>query len=199
MNQAAASKLALYSFAEFGWKPATYDEQASWHRAIAELAGGDAETIAALEVFADLTTYDGKLHLTNAPVLAAKTAAFRETWRAGDLAGAIADLEPYFEAIENAPATIRNGVPDPAFADEADAWLDATFYWGQALRQALRVLEAGAEGNSSDVATARDEIEHLVNRAEAIRDVRLPHSNTYPRIGDGVVDTFIQEAGAQVS
>jgi len=70
MNQAAASKLALYSFAEFGWKPATYDEQASWHRAISELAGGDAETIAALEVFADLTTYDGKLHLTNAPVLA---------------------------------------------------------------------------------------------------------------------------------
>ncbi len=32
MNQAAASKLALYSFAEFGWNPATYDEQASWHR-----------------------------------------------------------------------------------------------------------------------------------------------------------------------
>ena len=28
MNQAAASKLALYSFAEFGWNPATYDEQA---------------------------------------------------------------------------------------------------------------------------------------------------------------------------
>ena len=116
-----------------------------------------------------------------------------------DLAGAIADLEPYFEAIENAPAQIRNGVPDPAFSDEAGVWLDASFYWGQALRQALRVLEAGAEGNSSDVATSRDEIQHLVAKAEELRDVRLPHSETYPRIGDGVVDTFIQEAGAQVS
>jgi hyaluronoglucosaminidase len=199
MNQAGVSKLALYSFGEFGWNPATYDEQASWHRAIAERAGGDAETIAALEIFADLTSYDGRLHLRNAPVLAAKTAAFWRTWEAGDLAGAIADLEPYLEAIENAPAQIRAGVSDPSFADEADAWLDATFYWGQALRQALRVLEAGAEGNSSDVATGRDQITHLVTQAEEIRDIRLPHSNTHPRIGDGVADTFISRVTDSVS
>ena len=199
MNQAGASKLALYSFAEFGWNPATYDEQASWHRAIAETAGGDAETIAALEIFADLTTYDGKLHLANAPALTAKTAAFWRTWDAGDLAGAIADLEPYLEAIENAPGQIRQGVIDPAFADEADAWLDAAFYWGQALRQALRVLEAGAEGNSSDVATGRDQINHLVTQAEEIRDIRLPHSKTHPRIGDGVADAFISRVTDSVS
>jgi hyaluronoglucosaminidase len=199
MNQAGASKLALYSFAEFGWNPATYDQQASWHRAIAERAGGDADTIAALEVFADLTTYDGRLHLENAPVLATKLAAFRKTWDGGDLAGAIADLEPYLEAIENAPAQIRGGVSDPSFADEADAWLDAAFYWGQALRQALRLLEAQGEGNSSDVATTRAQINHLVTQAEEIRDIRLPHSTTYPRIGDGVADTFIAEVTARVS
>ena len=199
MNQAGASKLALYSFAEFGWNPATYDQQASWRRAIAERASGDPATIAALEVFADLTTYDGKLHLANAPVLAAKIAAFWATWEGGDLAGAIAELEPYFEAIENAPAQIRAGVSDPSFADETDAWLDASFYWGQALREALRVLEAGAEGNSSDVATSQAQINHLVTQAEEIRDIRLPHSQTYPRIGDGVADTFIAEVTARVS
>jgi hyaluronoglucosaminidase len=199
MNQAGASKLALYSFAEFGWNPATYDEQASWHRAIAERAGGDPHTIAALEIFADLTTYDGRLHLENAPVLAAKTAAFWKTWEAGDLAAAISDLEPYFEAIENAPAQIRNGVPDASFADEAAAWLDATFYWGQALRQSLRLLEAVAGGNNSATAMSRHEIKHLVRRAEAIRDIRLPHSKTHPRIGDGVVDAFIGAVRGQVS
>ena len=102
------------------------------------------------------------------------------TWEGGDLAGAIAELEPYFEAIENAPAQIRAGVFDPAFADEADAWLDASFYWGQALREALRVLEAGAEGNSSDVATSQAQINHLVTQAEEIRDIRLPHSRPSP-------------------
>ncbi|WP_406054829.1 beta-N-acetylglucosaminidase domain-containing protein [Kribbella sp. NBC_00889] len=201
MNQAGASKIALYSFAEFGWNPATYDEQASWHRALAERAGGDAETIAALEVFADLTTYDGRLHLVNAPVLAAQTAAFWKTWKTGDLAGAIAQLEPYLEAIENAPARIRAGVSDPSFADEAGAWLDATFLWAQALRESLRHLEAVAEGNSSDAATTRDQIDHLVTQAKTIRDTRLPHSKTHPQLGDPVIETFLTEAteGGRVS
>ncbi|MDX3006797.1 beta-N-acetylglucosaminidase domain-containing protein [Kribbella solani] len=199
MNQAAVSKLALYSFAEFGWKPEVYDADASWRRAIAERAGGDADTIRALEVFADVTTYDGKLHLVNAPVLAGKLAAFRTAWESGDLAGAIADLEPYFEAIENAPAQLRAGLVDPAFAEEADAWLDASFYWGQALRQALRALEAQAEGNKSGIATALAEIRHLTDRAEAIRDIRLPHSGTHPRIGDGVADAFLSEVAGRLS
>ncbi|TCC47910.1 hypothetical protein E0H75_24550 [Kribbella capetownensis] len=201
MNQAAASKIALYSFAEFGWNPATYDEQASWHRALAERAGGDAETIAALEVFADLATYDGRLHLVNAPVLAAQTAAFWKIWKAGDLAGAIAQLEPYLEAIENAPARIRAGVADPSFADEAGAWLDAAFLWAQALRESLRHLEAVAEGNSSDAATTRDQIDHLVTQAKTIRDTRLPHSKTHPQLGDPVIETFLTEAteGGRVS
>ena len=85
-------------------------------------------------------------------------------------------------------------MPDPSFGAEAEAWLDATFYWGQALRQALRHLEAQAGGNSSDIATTRDEIGHLVTKAEEIRDVRLPHSTTHVRIGDGVVDAFVAKA-----
>ncbi|HET6988153.1 MAG TPA: beta-N-acetylglucosaminidase domain-containing protein, partial [Kribbella sp.] len=193
MNQAAASKLALYSFAEFGWNPATYDQQASWHRAIAERANNDPETIAALEVFADLTTYDGKLHLENAPVLAAKIAGFWQTWKAGNLVDAIAELEPYFDAIVEAPATIRDGVPDPAFSDEAGAWLDASFLWGEALIESLRLLEGVADGNSSEIATARAQINHLVRQAGEISDSRLPHSSTHPRVGDGVADKFIAD------
>ncbi|TCO28171.1 hyaluronoglucosaminidase [Kribbella steppae] len=195
MNQAAVSKLALYSFAELGWNPATYDEQASWHRAIAERAGGDRKTIAALEVFADLNTYDSTLHPESAPVLAARTAEFWKTWQAGGRDEAIAAIKPYFTAIENAPAQIRQGVKDPAFADEAKAWLDATVLWGQALDRSLRLLDEVAEGNGAAAWTSRQRIDALVTQAKAIRDTRLPHSNTYPRIGEGVADAFLTEAG----
>ncbi|WP_433157721.1 beta-N-acetylglucosaminidase domain-containing protein [Kribbella sp. CA-247076] len=195
MNQAAVSKLALYSFAELGWNPATYDEQASWHRAIAERAGGDRATIAALDVFADLNTYDSTLHPESAPVLAARTAAFWDTWRAGHEDRAIKQLRPYFEAIERAPGQIRRGVDDPAFADEAKAWLDATVLWGEALQRSLRLLDEVAEGNGAAAWKSRQRIDELVTRAKAIRDVRLPHANTYPRIGEGVADAFLTEAG----
>ena len=83
---------------------------------------------------------------------------------------------------------------DPAFVDEAGAWLDATFLGAQALRQSLRLLEAVAEGNSSDLATSRDQINHLVTEAESISDLRPPHSNAHPKVGDGVVDAFVTKA-----
>ena len=83
MNQAAVSKIALYSFAELGWNPAKYDEQASWRRALAERAGGNPATAAALQVFADLNTYDGTLHPESAPVFGAAVEQFWQQWRAG--------------------------------------------------------------------------------------------------------------------
>ena len=93
MNQAAVSKVALYSFAELGWNPARYDEQASWHRALAERAGGDRRTIEALEVFADLNTYDSTLHPESAPQLAAKTASSGRRGTSGDHAGCRGSVE----------------------------------------------------------------------------------------------------------
>jgi hyaluronoglucosaminidase len=195
MNQAAVSKVALYSFAEFGWNPARYDEQASWHRALAERAGGDRTTIEALEQFADLNTYDTTLHPESAPQLAARTAEFWQTWNSGDHEAAVAALQPTVRAIEAAPARIRAGLVDPAFATEARAWLDATELWGQALQRSLRLLEAVAEGDGSAAWSNRQQIDQLVEQAKAIRDVREPHSGTYPRIGEGVLDAFLTEAG----
>ncbi len=195
MNQAAVSKIALYSFAEFGWNTPRYDEQASWHRALAERAAGDKKTVEALEVFADLNTYDTTLHPESAPQLSAETTKFWQTWNSGAHTEALKALKPSVRAIETAPARIRAGVQDPAFAAEAKAWLDATELWGQAMERSLRLLEAVAEGDGSAAWKNRQQIDALVAQAKAIRDVREPHSGTYPRIGEGVVDAFLTEAG----
>jgi hyaluronoglucosaminidase len=195
MNQAAVSKIALYSFAELGWNPAKYDEQASWRRALAERAGGNPSTAAALQVFADLNTYDGTLHPESAPVFGAAVEQFWQLWRSGQRAQAIAGLRPRVSAITAAPATIRSGVVDPAFADEAESWLKATELWGQAMGRALDLLAALDAGDGATAWTARQQLSGLVTEAKAIRDGRLPHSGTYPRIGERVVDELIAETG----
>ncbi len=191
MNQAAVSKIALYSFAELGWNPAAYDERASWLRALAERAGGDRRTIEALKVFADLNTYDGTLHPESAPELQAAIDTFWRTWRAGDRARAIAVLRPVVNAVAAAPAVIRAGVVDPAFVAEAESWLKATELWGQAMQRGLSVLA----GDGASAWTARQQLSALVTQAKAIRDGRLPHSGTYPRIGERVVDQWLAEVG----
>ncbi|NIK58575.1 beta-N-acetylglucosaminidase domain-containing protein [Kribbella shirazensis] len=195
MNQAAVSKIALYSFAELGWNPAKYDVETSWQRALAERAGGNAATTAALRVFADLNTYDGTLHPDSAPVFAAAVEQFWQLWRSGQRAQAIAVLRPQVGAIAAAPATIRAGVVDPAFTAEAESWLKATELWGQAMQRALDLLAALDAGDGAAAWTARQQVSGLVTQAKAIRDSRQPHSGTYPRIGEGVVDELIAETG----
>ncbi|MEV6286300.1 beta-N-acetylglucosaminidase domain-containing protein [Kribbella sp. NPDC051770] len=208
MNQAAVSKIALSAFSELGWKPATYDEQAAWERALAERAGGDRRTIEALKVFADLNTYDTTLHPESAPELAARIDAFWKAY-AGEGAGrgesaeasvvraesAIRGLRPVFQAVTRAPGRIRAGVVDPAFSAEAKAWLDATVLWGQALEESLGLLDALDDGDGATAWLKRQQVDKLTGQAKAIRDVREPHSGTYPRIGEGVVDTFLARVG----
>ncbi|WP_165549986.1 beta-N-acetylglucosaminidase domain-containing protein [Kribbella speibonae] len=194
MNQAAVSKIALYSFAELGWNPAKYDADASWRRALAEQAGGNQATAAALQVFADLNTYDGTLHPESAPVFGAAVEHFWQRWRSGQRAQAIAGLRPRVAAITAAPGTIRAGA-DPAFAAEAESWLKATELWGQAMGRALDLLAAMDAGDGASAWTKRQQMSGLVTAAKAIRDGRLPHSGTYPRIGERVVDELIAETG----
>lgn len=191
-NQAAVSKVALFSFADFGWHDAGYDAVRDWSAALAERAGGNARTIAALHVFADVTTYDGTLHRTQAPEFAAATREFWRRWDAGDHRGAISGLRTRVKALAAAPATIRAGVSDTAFADEAKAWLDATVLWAGALDAALDMLSHQGDRAWSD----RRRVDALVTQANAIRDTREPHSGTAPKIGDGVIDTFLGAAKA---
>ncbi|WP_328999509.1 beta-N-acetylglucosaminidase domain-containing protein [Kribbella sp. NBC_00709] len=195
MNQAAVSKLALYSFAEFGWNPARYDATPVWLRAIAERSGGDRRTADALQVFADLNTYDGTLHPESAPVFGAAVDQFWQRWRAGQRAQAIAGLRPRVTAIVAAPGTIRRGVVDPAFTAQAESWLKATELWGQAMSRALDLLSALEAGNGTAAWTARQQLSALVTQAKAIRDSRAPHDSTYPRVGERVVDELIAETG----
>nr|WP_092885509.1 beta-N-acetylglucosaminidase domain-containing protein [Actinopolymorpha cephalotaxi] len=193
-NQAATSKLALFSFADFSWHDATFDDRAAWEAALNELAGGDAATAAALAMFADVSTYDGTLHKTQAPELRRRIDTFWSTWEAGDRGAAIAALRAYVQALGKAPSVIRAGVTDPRFVPEATAWLDATQLWAQAGLAALDMLDAQVADDGARAWRDRQRIAPLIERAKAIRDTRAPHNSTYPRIADGVLDRFIADA-----
>ncbi|WP_431900903.1 beta-N-acetylglucosaminidase domain-containing protein [Nonomuraea sp. bgisy101] len=181
MNQAAVSKIALYSFGDFGWNDKAYDAERSWLRALAEVAGGDQAAIQALRDFADLNTLDGTLHTKQSPVLAAAIAK-------GEGLRAIA--ERYAKASD----LITRGVADRAFLDEAKSWLDAARLWTTAMVKALDLADAVHADDGKRALALREEIAELVADAKAIRDVRQPHATTFPKVGDGVVDLFIADA-----
>jgi hyaluronoglucosaminidase len=203
MNQAAASKVQLVGGADFSWNDGTYDP-ARAHRAAADhLAAGDARTVEALLAFFDLenlaptSARSGRVSQPQAPALAAELDAFRAAWSAGDRQGAVDGLRPYADRLAAAPGLIRDGVSDGGFVADCAPWLDATALWGQALVATLDGLAAGLAGDAAGASAAQATADELAARAGAIRTIPGETRPEGPvRVGDGVLDAFIAEAGS---
>ncbi|MBE1494289.1 hyaluronoglucosaminidase [Amycolatopsis lexingtonensis] len=195
MNQEAASEVAEFGAAGFAWNDAGYAPQRSWPQALARLAGGDPRATAALTVFADLEhlapTFGPTPWQPQAPVLAAKAAAFWKGWDAGDHR-ALADLRAYAVRIRDAAGVIRDGRVQRAFVTDARPWLDATTLWGGALVTRLDALAAATRGDQAKADRLTAAGDDLVTRAQA---VKTGDTNRWgvrqALVGDGVLDSLL--------
>ncbi|MEO3762152.1 beta-N-acetylglucosaminidase domain-containing protein [Streptomyces sp. B8F3] len=188
MNQAAASKIALYTVADFAWNDAAYDARESWAGALAEVAGGDRRTTAALRAFAD-ASYGSALNPGQAPELSAAIAAY---WDRGDEDA----LDDALSALEAAPGVLRDRLPDRAFVEESGPWLDATRDWGTATRTALRMVEAARDGDGDRAWQLRQRLPELVDRAKSHIYTGLGGREVKVVVGEGVLDAFVADAAA---
>jgi hyaluronoglucosaminidase len=199
MNQAAASKVALFGGADFTWHDTGYEPEPTSAAAAAYLAGGDPRTAEALLAFFDLEhlapTFGAEPWQPPAPVLAARLAEFRTSWEAGDREAAVAGLRPYARLLARAPDRIRSGVVDSAFVADSQPWLDATELWGAALLPTLDGLQARADGDEAEAERRFDQASSLAEQAGAIETIPGETRPQGPvRVADGVLDVFVAEA-----
>ncbi|MEU6707254.1 beta-N-acetylglucosaminidase domain-containing protein [Streptomyces wuyuanensis] len=204
MNQPYASKVAVFGAASFAWNDRAYRADTDWTAAMSYLAGGDRRATEALLVFGDLEhlapTFGSTPWQSQAPRLAARVSAFWSAWDGGDRSRAVKVLRPYARDIERAPATIRGGAVQRGFVADADDWLDATALWGRATVTMLDALAARDRGDEDRAETLAAASRALQDRAGALRT--SPARNTWgevrPKVGDGVLDTFLVEAGVRL-
>jgi hyaluronoglucosaminidase len=203
MNQAAASKVAVFGIADFAWNDRGYDRDRSWVEAMRYLAGDDRAATRALLAFGDLNHLApsfGDPWQPQAPALAADVDAFWQRWGAGHERAALARLRDRAELIADVPETLRSADVDPAFVSDAAPWLDATDLWGDALVATLDAAEADLRGD----AEARDA---LLAQADAAADAAArvivdPPDNRWGaapvKLGDGVLDVFLDDLAAEL-
>ncbi|MFF5658973.1 beta-N-acetylhexosaminidase family protein [[Kitasatospora] papulosa] len=200
MNQAAASKVALFGGASFAWNDEDYDPARTWRAAAGYLAGGDPATTRALLAFFDTQhlapTFGDTDWQPQAPELAARLADFTEAWNSGSRArrqAALRELGAYADVLAGAPEQIRAGVGDPAFLAQTKPWLDALDAWGGSLDATLDGLRARLHSGSGDADFA--EAAELAKQAAAYTTIP---GTTRPqgtiKVADGVLDTFIERA-----
>ncbi|WP_242331379.1 beta-N-acetylhexosaminidase family protein [Streptomyces formicae] len=205
MNQPYASKVAVFGAAAFAWNDRAYQAATNWHGAMSYLAGGDRAATEALLVLGDLEhlapTFGATPWQNQAPRLAARVQEFWADWDGGDRDRAVRELRGYARSIQQAPATIRGGAVQQGFVTDAEDWLDATVLWGEAAVKMLDALAARNHGDEERAGTLAAASRELQDRAKAIRTV--PARNTWgeaqPKVGDGVLDTFLTQAEARLA
>lgn len=157
MDKPEASKIALFSIADFTWNQEAFNSDTSWKEGIKALFPACAE---AMQTFADHNSdagpsfhnYRREESVDIAPVVA----RMLETAKTGDPVSNLketAELKSEFEKIAAAPAIIRDKVGNPAFVRETEAWLRAFEQLGQA---GLAVLEASREREAGSLQKALD-------------------------------------------
>ncbi|MFE6970012.1 beta-N-acetylglucosaminidase domain-containing protein [Isoptericola sp. NPDC057653] len=204
MNQAAASKVAVFGMLDFAWHDRGYDRDRSWDEAMRYLAHDDERAVDALLAFGDLNHLApsfGDPWQPQAPALAADVDRFWDRWEAGDRQAAVDGLRRRADLVAAIPETLRSADVDPGFLSDAKPWLDADDLWGDAFVATLDAAQADLDGDTA----ARDALlaRAKASAASAAKVLVDPPDNRWGvapvKLGDGVLDTFLRDLGADLA
>ncbi|MEV5730095.1 beta-N-acetylglucosaminidase domain-containing protein [Streptomyces pharetrae] len=187
MEQATASRIPLFTAADYAWNPRAYRPQESWRAAIDDLAGGDEGRAAALTALAGndaSSVLGGEESAYLRPLMA-------EFWRTragnGENGAGEGSAESAERRLRAAFAVLRD-TPDrlhgTALAGEVAPWTGQLARYGEAGLTALDMLRAQRAGDPAAAWTAYRALGGLRSRLAASRVT----------VGEGVLDPFLARA-----
>ncbi|MFD8377617.1 beta-N-acetylglucosaminidase domain-containing protein [Streptomyces sp. NPDC059679] len=181
MEQPTASRIALFTAADFAWNPRGYRAQESWRAAVDDLAGPDPRTRAALRALAG-NDASSVLGGEESAYLRPLIEAFWTALAGGEgqrLHQAANRLRSAFTTMRDAPDRL-----DTTLGGELGPWLDQLGRYGDAGAQAVDMLTAQARGDGAASWSARTSVQEL---NEKIAKSRVT-------VGKGVLGPFLKEA-----
>jgi hyaluronoglucosaminidase len=187
MQQAAASRVPLFTAADYAWNPYGYDPRRSWGAAVDDLAGGDARARQALGALA-ANDASSVLDPSESEYLKPLMDSFWETGagtRAAARDAAAARLKAAFAVMAGAPEALA-GTADGALAAQARPWLAQLSRYGKAGGLAVDLLQDQAHGDGAAAWRAS------LALGTARRSVARGASSAL--VGRGVLDAFLARA-----
>ncbi|MCX5160258.1 beta-N-acetylglucosaminidase domain-containing protein [Streptomyces sp. NBC_00264] len=168
MEQPSASRIPLFTAADFAWNPKGYRPQESWRAAIDDLAGGDARTREALRALAGnsaTSVLGGDESAYLRPLLAAfwKSRAAHDVTARDDAARALREA---FTVMREAPQRLK-GLADGRLDGEVRPWTEQLSRYGRAGERAVDLLQAQSRGDGDAAWQASLALEPLRKAAKA--------------------------------
>ncbi|WP_053727373.1 beta-N-acetylglucosaminidase domain-containing protein [Streptomyces sp. WM6378] len=182
MEQPAASRIPLFTAADFAWNPQGYQPQESWRAAVDDLAGGDPSVREALTALAG----NDSSSVLGGPESAYLRPLMDAFWTARTGPDAVArdraakELRAAFTVMRQAPQRLA----DSAVGGELGPWLDQLARYGQAGELAVDLLQAQSAGDG----------EAAWRASLALAPVREAAARAPVTVGKGVLGAFLDRA-----
>ena len=153
MTQAEASKIPLWTIAEYLKDPKNYDPEAAWDRALAEIIP-NSDDCAAYRKFAR-TSLGSCLNDDSSPEFSAALGEIAFSYRRGQMATAVTKLKSLALEISIASLVIQSpSFANPKLAAESAPWIQDYQRGGQILELLADNLAKKADGNFVKVLAA---------------------------------------------
>lgn len=182
MQQPEASRIPLFTAADYAWNPRAYRPGESWRAAIADLAGGDRRREQALAALAG-NDASSVLDDEESAYLRPLTEAY---WRSRTAGGAGTDgdagrrLREAFTVLRELPRRLAG----TGLGSEVGPWSEQLADYGEAGTAALGMLDAQRSGDAAAAWTAYRRLGELRARLESAP----------VQVGKDVLDPFLQRA-----
>lgn len=197
MEHAEASKIAIYSIADYSWNPATYNSEKSWKDAIAMLVPSDAE---ALECFARHNSDPGDGWFNWRREESAEIAPYAERYAAAMEQGEKPSDEDMnrmkceFEEIVSSSDRLLANTENEALIKEIGTWVRQFKLQGETGREVMAMADAF---NNADSALFMAKYKHVraLQQQSFVLDQTNNQNEYHPGIlvGTKVLQPFINE------
>ena len=187
LNEPEASKIGLFTVADYAWNPSGYSAPRSWRASLAGLSQNESGA-AALAMIAGANMTPPAASLDAAPDLNRLIKQFGKDWQAKRPNAGTA-LRAYLVRLRDAASEIDN----PTLANEIRPWLDATSVWTRSALDALDSLLAIRDRKVDQVGPLQSEAQSLRLQALALS---LPGSNpaVSVTVAGGALQTFVAKS-----
>ncbi|RSS39194.1 hyaluronidase [Streptomyces sp. WAC08241] len=191
MEQATASRVPLFTTADYAWNPKGYRPEESWRAAVDDLAGPDPAAREALRALAGNGASSILAPAGESAYLKPLLAAFWDA-RAGADKGAreraARALRDAFTVMRRAPERLT-ATAGGTFDDETGPWLEQLSRYGLAGERAVDVLLAQGRGDGAAAWQAQLELE---GARKALDTSRVT-------VGAGVLDPFLTRVAKEAA
>lgn len=183
MNEAEASKIPVFTIADYNWNPKTYNAEDSWIRAMKNFGSNVFDS---LYTFSD-SSRSSVLTRQESTSLKPVVDEFWKNYNSGDKDAAdktAKSLINEFQKIQRAPSDLRNNLGNPEFISETDGYLKKLEALGASGVAAVNMLLGLEHKDSQSAWRYRIELGKAYQQAKAIN----------LNIGSKVIQPFITNA-----